>query len=235
MRVERALFLAWTAAIAAACNNEPAPVVPENPPSGDLPPPPATMTTGPAMVVNVPAEDASAPPGPAKESPVVARLDPTRTLPGIETGCGVSSKKLDPNKKGCNDTAPATAACNTITVPHHEGGCDEEDERDFCNELRATFKSRIAQAASQCSVARAKKDNCDACDHQQCIFDALVTACPDTAADAACAKIETSCKGYDANVCRTYLTGLTDRGRDDAVKCLQADCSKGYYTCVVAK
>jgi hypothetical protein len=93
------------------------------------------------------------------------------------------------------------------------------------------FKPQVAQAVHAC-LQKTTGKHCTSCAFYQCNYNALMGACPDPTADAACDQIARSCNGFDKTHCRSYLSGMSAKGRENMVSCLKGSCSKGFLTCL---
>ena len=69
---------------------------------------------------------------------------------------------------------------------------------------------------------------CNGCFAFSCGHKSLMHACPDPSADDDCDKIEQACSGMGRQQCRSYLSGMSARGRQSMVECLTKSCAKGF-------
>jgi hypothetical protein len=68
----------------------------------------------------------------------------------------------------------------------------------------------------------------------RCVQPSLHAACFDSAVDAQCEQLATTCKLFALDACRSYLSGLTQSGRDALAACLADNqCTLGPGDCLL--
>jgi hypothetical protein len=263
MKLDRAAFFLLTSSLAglavAACNAtepppQPAPVstgagsaAPLASSSASSAPPAVVDASAPAVDASVAVADASAPPVDphALDASVAQSSGPSISIPplppeqrkplGGDSGCGKSRKTFDPKKPSCDDTEGSLEDCVGLSggwYPSNEVCPGGSLVRKRCSAHNADFKPHIAAIANAC-LKQAQGASCNGCKIFGCSHEALMTACPDPTADADCDVISGRCNDVDKNRCRSYLSGMTAKGRAAMVECLTKQCSKGFLACVV--
>jgi hypothetical protein len=192
-------------------------------------PAPAQTTT--ASTTPSASTTASAPPAP------VHHRDPALRKPiGMDQGCAQSEASYDDTRSGCEDMSGDEADCGGQWngYPSTEAGVCPGPAiyRRRCFVYSTNFKPRVSQAAYQC-LQEHKGRACNSCAPFACGHKALMGACPDRSADAACDQIADACSEVSKVTCRSYLSGMNDRGRQAMVSCLSADCTKGFGKCLM--
>lgn len=160
------------------------------------------------------------------------------------TGGGDAGKAKDGGKPPADAAItidadrPDSGACNDDTIQGTLPDCsrfqaDACTYADFevgeCTGAKATMKPFIAKLTIDCMVDHAA---CDPTATYACKDQALRLACPDPTADADCTTIHNGCASAPLDLCKTYLSGMTQAGRTKMVTCMQTDCSFGLYSCV---
>ena len=132
----------------------------------------------------------------------------------------------------CNDSLADELTCDDLDT----STCGIKDFLDAsCAMTWKNMKPSISNVARNCMLGLSHAELCDdATNTYQCIDQALHDACPDETVVPLCADIlaTTSCgskTGVTADTCQTYLSGLTQNGRDEMVSCLESDCD--FYSC----
>jgi hypothetical protein len=256
MKIDRAAFLLLAGTLAgAACNATEPPPPPAPPPA--LPPqtasvqattpPPTPVASTPPVATTAPTHaadpaDASAPVPAAVMDASVAQADASRppVQPianrkplGGDAGCGVSRKTWDPNRPACDDNQGQLEDCVTLQglwYPSNEVCPGPVMVRRRCSTYNGNYKPKVAAVAYAC-LKGAQGASCNSCRMFQCGHEALMSACPDNTADADCDAISAYCTEVDKNRCRSYLSGMTKKGRDAMVDCLKNACGKGFAQC----
>ncbi len=248
MKIDRTLFLVLTGTLAAAsCGTSPPPPTATTTPSATATPTPTvTATPIPTASAPPPPPTESAPPvasspPPAASSAAPAPLVSTAPLKfgdnvkavGGERGCGKGKRHYDDTRTSCDDTTVAMPDCSTIEMGYASSevcpGPVFANRR--CQVATTNFKPAVAQAVHAC-LGKTTGKYCNSCNMFQCNYNALQGACPDPSADASCDAIAKSCSGFDRPHCRSYLSGMSDKGRQNMVKCMTDSCGKGFLTCL---
>jgi hypothetical protein len=248
MKIDRTLFLVLTGTLAAAAcgTSNPPPTSTPAPSAAPLPaasaapvttasatPEPSASTPPVASVVPPPVASSASPALPAPSPPLVFG-DPAVVKPvGGERGCGKGKRHYDDTRTSCDDTTVPMPDCSTIEMGYasNEVCPGPVFAKRRCDVATTNFKPAVAQAVHAC-LGKTTGKYCNSCNMFQCNYNALQGACPDPGSDAACDAIAKSCKGFDRTHCRSYLSGMSDRGRENMVKCLTDSCGKGFLTCL---
>lgn len=162
---------------------------------------------------------------------------PSKQKPlGIDVGCAQSDAHYDDTRTACDDNTGPTAECADLArgYPSTEGGkCPGSTPvMQRCAAYNNYFKPKVAVEAFAC-FEKFKGRACNGCFPFSCGHKALMDACPDSSADADCDKIEMACSGMGRKQCRSYLSGMNQRGRQAMVDCLTKSCAKGFGACLV--
>ena len=250
MKIDRTLFLVLTGTLAAvACGTTPPPQTAATTPSAtpidaSVPiatatasaPPMATESAAPSAApsASAPPVVASTSPAPVAPSPPLVFGDPNVVKPiGGERGCGKGKRHYDDTRTSCDDTTVPMPDCNTIEMGYASSEVCPGPvfAKRRCAVATTNFKPAVAQAVHAC-LGKTTGKYCNSCNMFQCNYNALQGACPDPGSDAACDKIAKSCSGFDRTHCRSYLSGMSDHGRENMVKCMTESCGKGFLTCL---
>jgi hypothetical protein len=245
MKIDRTLFLVITGTLAAvACGTTPPPQTASPTPSSTPAPTPsvaalatATASAPPPSESTPPVASAAPPPAASATAPLVSTAplkfgDNVKAVGG-ERGCGKGKRHYDDTRTSCDDTTVPMPDCSTIEMGYASNevcpGPVFANRR--CQVATANFKPAVAQAVHAC-LGKTTGKYCNSCNMFQCNYNALQGACPDPGADASCDAIAKSCSGFDRPHCRSYLSGMSDKGRQNMVKCMTSSCGKGFLTCL---
>jgi hypothetical protein len=256
MKIDRTLFLFLTgsiAAVACSANAPPQPAVGASSASASAtststatptassgtltsspPPTPTDSATAPPPTASASVPDAGAPVASSAPTASLPPVDPSTLKPvGPDTGCGKGKRTYDDTRTNCDDTAGAMPDCGTIQMGYASSEVcpGPVAARRRCFVATTNFKPAVAQAVHAC-LGKTTGKYCNSCNFYQCNYNALMGACPDPTADAACDKIARSCNGFDKLRCRSYLSGMSAKGRENMVSCLTSSCSKGFLMCL---
>lgn len=154
---------------------------------------------------------------------------------------GAAGKDGGTSDGSAPDGSQPDGACDDNHITGGYGDCSlargdacsiAQFQEDECNGAKGNMKPFIAQQTIQCILNKASL--CNAADTYNCVDQALKIACPDSTADDECAAINTACSLGDGGVdlCRQYLSGMTQAGRNAMVTCMTGNCSVGLYSCV---
>jgi hypothetical protein len=202
MKIDRALFLAATGALASGC-----------------------------VIQSTPAQNPPAPaPAPVAASPTPAPT-PGRTV-GARAGIAALSKSsTTPPTTACLDNeAAAIGDCAAMQAP--AASCSGfAFPQTKCNAYKAYFKPKVAAQAVTCLQGLSSQAVCDATQTYTCGTNALRAACPDANLAQLCQTASSACHETAEN-CVNYLSGLNDAGRQKVAACVAQGCTAGLYSCI---
>lgn len=241
MQIDRSRFLFLVSAIAAGCGPRTQSVSPTPPPPADAgigattvpaptsapkdnyPPPVAEGGSPPPFVEGPVSEGGVAWPTPVSEGGPVYEGGGS-SLPSLE-GMGIPIKSWTCSGNDDVGKAPACAvkvpkSCAPFPFVHQA-----------CSGAHRYFKPKIAERAVSC-MNKLKPDAVCAAMTYECKEKALRSACPDPAADVACAAIAQKCPKTNLVECKRYLNGLNAQGRTAVEQCMSGPgCGWGIYSC----
>jgi hypothetical protein len=236
MKIDRSVFFLLTATIAgAACASDPGATPKTVAETKQKPPETIEMPTLDAPTASStpapPAATAKAPPPPPPPPPPPAMKKKARLAE--DEMCKPTTKKFDPNRKGCDDQGQVAMNCGAVSsYPASETCGGPNPIREKCEAYKKTMKPKVAMATWTCQLRNNGKPNCETCPTSMCAYEALMGACPDAGARADCEGLAEKCDGVDVNKCTGMLSGLTVKARKYALACV-GDCSTSLLHCVV--
>ncbi len=220
MEFDRARFLVHAAAIAAvatACSNDP---------GGDDS---AGQTTATEATTAMPGSTGSTVPTSGSGT-----VDGGNTGTGTDDGDEMSTSSSSTTASetgvvGCDDSIGMPVDC---TPALDLLLCDSAFTA--CESANAAYKPAVAQNAAECIVELDDDVSCGAV--QNCIFNALSSACFDMSANPLCADIVNACAGtgyeLDHIDCHLVVDGLNELGREELHACVvEQDCAIGVGPC----
>jgi hypothetical protein len=244
MKIDRQRFLFLVGALAAgvsaipACGGSPPP--PDRPASGGDP----THGQAPAEIV-IPPVAAVAPTSPSSTGPGEARSAPTAdpvasapptpknaARPNPYDGTPVTAQDCSPMQ---NREGKAPACVLSPPGPTCESFRDTQKE---CPTLNQLLKPRVAAAAIECLRRRSgTKEICEFNVSSICAYEALLSACLDPAARAACTSVVAKCGGARSaynkmtrESCEAGVSAIADAKRAKFISCISESCR--FETCL---
>lgn len=139
---------------------------------------------------------------------------------GAPTDEGIGGEGGAGEEPICSDAEGDYPGCEGITV---DPSCEGLDTFQIgkCERAPTYFKPRIAEMIQYCVVEQTPLERCDSELTYACIDLAIQDSCPDDdEALEACETILTSCGDVEADACLTYLSAMTDAGKDETVACM---------------
>jgi hypothetical protein len=232
MKIERALFLALTGTLSAAC------IIVEHPkPPPPPPPPPPPVAASPQQASNKPpvkivpvgparpAHEVIVPVGPphAQPQPSPAPTSPTPS-PTVPPPPAPTPPPPSP-PAACLDSNPATVPACSVSCPSNAFVAQR------CAAYAADFDQKVAASAISCMNGLKAASACDSMQAYNCGKAALNQACADPTVTQLCQIAATPCK-VAQNDCITMLSGLNSTGQDAVAQCVAKGCSAGLYSCI---
>ena len=214
MRIDRARFLALTAALA-GCNTQPPAVT-------------AGVLEIPATVTDVPDASAAATALP-DAAPLFARHD---------TGAPIVEGGDPPDACSATNATGTVADCSKIQRPRTAPQCESFDDTvDECTEMARLLKPAVAERATKCIVARSGTNAiCQYGISATCAAQAFRASCADPATLADCKTVVAHCATQtgtspSARVtlgeCQGALSAVAARHRSEMLSCMNEGCTSG--------
>ncbi len=217
MRIDRARFLALTAALA-GCNTQPPAATP-----GGVLEIPATVTpeVGDASAIATATPDAS---------PLFARH---------EAGAPIVEGGEPPDSCTSANAVGTPADCSKIQRPRTAPQCESFDDTiDECNEMAKLFKPAVAEKATKCVVARSGTNAiCQFGITAICASQAFRASCGDPSTLTDCKAVVAHCATQNvSNVapkvsigeCQGALAAVAAKHRSQMLSCMNEGCTAGY-------
>ena len=218
MRIDRARFLALTAALA-GCNTQP----PAATPGGVL--------EIPTTVTQDDARDASA----------IAALSPDASplFAKHEAGAPIAEGGDPPDSCTSTNATGTPADCSKIQRPRTAPQCESFDDTvDECNDMARLFKPAVAEKATKCLVARSGTNGiCQFGIAAICASQAFRASCGDPSTLAECKAVAQKCASQTvSNVapkvtigeCQGALAAVATKHRSAMLSCMSEGCTSGY-------